>query len=166
MLQRVCMPRARNKQACTLLPGLPQTMSDKRDTHESCSQTIWKYSCLSRTNQRHYKAIASDLAQNELKKKKETLPTSPCSNEKERKELLKAGFLGGQNKEGSNAAQGEMRFSNTAMREIQPGCNSEPHCKLRRFLHGNKAYFHLLMNILKNAIRVRAPDNGELSEEK
>lgn len=79
---------------------------------------------------------------------------------------MKAVFLGGQNKEGSNAAQGEMRFSKTAMREIQPGCISEPHCKLRGFLHGNKAYFHLLMNISKNAIRVRALDNGELSKEK
>lgn len=59
-----------------------ETIRQNRLTQESCSQSIWKYSCPSVTNQGLSKA--NSWAQDG---KKRSFPTAPCSNERE--EVLK-----------------------------------------------------------------------------
>lgn len=68
---------------------LQNTIRQKRLTQESCSQPIWKYDCPAMTNQRHCKANSWTIAQAQDEKKTH-LPTSLCSNEREREEVFKA----------------------------------------------------------------------------
>lgn len=65
---------------------LQDTIRQNRLTQESCSQSIWKYDCPSVTNQGPSKANSWTTAQAQDGKK--SLPTAPCSNERE--EALKA----------------------------------------------------------------------------
>lgn len=76
MHQCVCMCSSVNRQSCRLSLCYSKTQSDKALTQESCSQSIWKYDCPSKTNQGLSKANSWTIAQAQDGKKKKKKPPS------------------------------------------------------------------------------------------
>lgn len=143
--------------------GYPKTLSDKRDTHESCSRSIWKYSCLSRTNQRHYKVIVLDLAQNELKK---TSPNISMLKWEGERGIVESSFSRRAKQRGFKCSPGRDEVFKNCHERNTTRLHFRASLQIKGVSSWKQSLFSSTDEYLEKCNSVRALDNGELSKEK